>query len=339
MKESSNIDARIGSLPVSRRVFLACACMLAIARWASAQSAERSFRVGWLASSENSKEPYGLAFIQRLGELGLVDGHKLSITHRHADGRLEKLPALAAELARLNCDVFFGGGAEATLVALKEASRERPIVFIAVDFDPVAAGHVSSLARPGGRITGVTALQSVLPGKRLELLKELLPGTRKVAVLANEQTTGQLAVAQDAAKRLNLLLHVIDLKRPPFDYETGFADALRAKAEALLVLGSGLWVPARRKIPELALKARLPAVFHQLQWVEAGGLMSYGFSFPEMWRRGADMVAKILRGANAADIPMEQPAVYELAINLKTAKALGIAFPQSLLLRADRVLE
>ena len=137
------------------------------------------------------------------------------------------------------------------------------------------------------RITGVTAIQSELPGKRLALLKELLPGARKVAVFANDQTAGQLAAAQDAARRLGLALHVVDFKRPPFDYEAGFTDAVGANADALFVLASGLWVPARRKITELALKARLPTVFHQSQWAEAGGLMSYGFNFPGMWRRGA----------------------------------------------------
>jgi putative ABC transport system substrate-binding protein len=138
---------------------------------------------------------------------------------------------------------------------------------------------------------------------------------------------------------MGLELHVIDFKRPPFDYEAGFAEAVRAKAGALFVLGSGLWVPARRLIPELALKSGLPSVFHQSQWVESGGLMSYGFNFPQVWRRGAEMMASILRGAKAGDTPMEQPTTYEFAINLKTAKALGLKIPQSILLRADRVIE
>jgi len=326
---------------ISRRKLLIAigAGAFGVPRWAWAQPAERSYRLGWLSVSDSYKEPYGLAFVQRLGELGLVEGRNLSIERRHGDNKLERLPALAAELAKLKCDVFFAGGAEANLVALQQANRDTPIVFVAVDFDPVATGHVSSLARPGGRITGVTAIQSELPGKRLELLKELLPGARKVAVFANDQTAGQLAVAQDAARRLGLALHVVDFKRPPFDYEAGFTDAVRANADALFVLGSGLWVPARRKITELALKARLPTVFHQSQWAEAGGLMSYGFNFPGMWRRGADMVARILRGAKAGDIPMEQPTAYELAINMKTAKALGIKIPSSMQLRVDRVIE
>lgn len=210
---------------------------------------------------------------------------------------------------------------------------------MAVDFDPITTGHIVSAARPGGQITGITAVQSVLPGKRLELLKELLPNTRKAAVFANDQTVGQLAVSRDAATRLGLALHVIQFKQPPFDYEAAFAEAVRAGVDALFVLGSGLFVPARRRIPELALKARLPSVFHHSQWVEAGGLMSYGFNFPRMWRSGADMVAKIVGGAKAGDIPMEQPTTYELAINMRTAKALGVRIPESIRVRVDRVIE
>jgi putative tryptophan/tyrosine transport system substrate-binding protein len=222
---------------------------------------------------------------------------------------------------------------------LKQVGGQTPIVFIAVDFDPVATGHVASPARPGGRITGVTAIQSVLPAKRLELLKELLPATRKVAVLANDQTTGQFTVAEEAAKRLGLEIHSIHFKRLPFDYEAAIEEAVRAKSEVLFVLGSALFVPARRLIPELALKSRLPSVFHHAQWVEVGGLMSYGFSFPQMWRSAADMVGKILRGTKAGDIPMEQPTTYELAVNARTAKALGIRIPESIRIRVDRIID
>ena len=326
---------------ISRRRLLVApgAVALAVSRWARAQSVGGSYRVGWISTSDSFKEPYSLAFVQRLAELGFVEGRNLAIERRHGDNKLERMPALAADLGRLKCDVYFGGGSEANLAALTQASRETPIVFVAVDFDPVATGDVASLARPGGRVTGVTALQSELPAKRLELLKELLPAMGKVAVFANEQTAAQLALVQGTARRLGLALHVVDFKRPPFDYEVGFADASRAKADALFVLGSGLWVPARRLIPELALKARLPTMFHQTQWVEVGGLMSYGFNFPVMWRRGAEMVANILRGAKPGNIPMEQPTGYELVFNLKTAKALGIKIPQSLLVRAERVID
>jgi putative ABC transport system substrate-binding protein len=239
----------------------------------------------------------------------------------------------------LNVDVFFGAGLEASLAALKQVGGDKPIVFVAVDFDPIATGHVVNPARPGGRLTGITAVQSVLPGKRLELVKELLPATRKVAVLGNDQTVGQLAVAEEAAKRLALELHVIQFKRPPFDYEAAIAEAVQAKSEVLFVLGSALFVPARRLIPELALKARLPSVFHHAQWAEVSGLMSYGFNFPQMWRSAADMVGKILRGTKPGDIPMEQPTTYELAINAATARKLGIRFPESIRVRVDRVID
>ena len=326
---------------MNRREFmnLLGAAALTAPRNASAQSTVRSFRLGWLNAANTFKEPQNLAFVQRLGELGFVEGSSLTIERHHADSNLEKLTTLATELAKLKCDVLFGSGLEASLAALTHASRDTPIVFVAVDFDPLATGDIASLARPGGRVTGVTALQSELPAKRLELLKEMLPGVGNVAVFTNEQTSAQLSLVRGTARRLSLPLHIVDFKRPPFDYEAGFADATRAKADALFVLGSALWVPARYKIPELALKARLPTVFHHAQWAEAGGLMSYGFDFPWMWRRAADMVASLLRGAKAGDIPMEQPTNYELAINLKTAKALGITIPQSLMLRADKVIE
>jgi putative ABC transport system substrate-binding protein len=311
---------------------------VAMPRSAWSQPAGRTFRVGWFSVSNTFREPYSLAFVQRLAELGFVEGRNLSLERVPGDNKLDKLSAVSAELGKLNCDAYFGGGGEANLVVLTQASRLTPIVFVAVDFDPVASGDVASLARPGGRVTGVTALQSELPAKRLGLLKELFPGMSKVAVFTNEQTAAQLALAQGTARRMGLAVHVVDLKRPPFNYEAGFAEAARARADALFVLGSGLWVPARRRIPELALKARLPSVFHHAQWVEDGGLMSYGFNFTAMWRRGAEMVANILRGSKPGDIPMEQPTAYELAFNLKTATALGMTIPQSLLLRADRVI-
>jgi putative ABC transport system substrate-binding protein len=182
-------------------------------------------------------------------------------------------------------------------------------------------------------------MQAMMPAKRLELLKDMLPGIDKVVVFTNSQTADQLSVTQGTARRMGLHCTSLISKDPPFDYKAGFANAESAKADALFVLGSGLWVPGRATIVELALKARLPSVFHHLGWVEAGGLMSYGFNFPTMWRRGAEMVAAVLRGAKVGEIPMEQPNVFQLALNLKTAKALGIAVSPSIVLRADRVIE
>jgi putative ABC transport system substrate-binding protein len=324
-----------------RRKFIAAAssALLVVPGRALAQSPTPSYRLGWLNATNTFGEPQHLAFVDRLAQLGFNDGRNLTIERRHADSKLDMLPAMAAELAGLKCDILFGSGLEASLAALVNASRDTPIVFVAVDFDPVATGDVASLARPGGRVTGVTALQSELPAKRLELLTEMLPGVSKVAVFTNEQTSAQLSLVQGTARRIGLPLHVADFKRPPFDYEAGFAEAVQAKADALIVLGSGLWVPARHKIAELALKSQLRSSFHHSQWTEAGGLMSYGFNFPWMWRRAADMVADIIRGAKAGDIPMQQPTQFELVINLKTAKALGLTAPATLLARADAVIE
>jgi ABC-type uncharacterized transport system substrate-binding protein len=324
-----------------RREFVLSLCPIALAPGlAFSQGERRSYRLGVLATNSAAlKDPHWIEFFRRLGELGLVEGRNLVIERRLAENRLAQLPALASELARLKCDVFFSGSGEATLAALIAASPDTPIVTVAVDFDPVATGDVASLARPGGRVTGVTAMQSTMPGKRLELMKEMLPRLAKVAVFTNSQTVEQLSVAQGTARRLGLALQVIDFKNPPFDYEAAFTAATSAKADALFVLGSGLWVPARRTIVEGAAKANLPSVFHHSGWVEAGGLMSYGFSFPALWRRGAELVANVLRGAKAGDIPMEQPSTFELAINLRTARALGLTIPQALVLRADRVVE
>jgi putative ABC transport system substrate-binding protein len=326
------------SKPASRRAFVLFAAALPFARRAAAQG-KRAYRIGWLGTVDSSKEPYSIAYVQRLRELGLALGENLEIAYRHAEGRLERLPPLAAELMSAKCDALFGGGPEATLVALKQASPDAPIVFVAVDFDPVATGHIRNPARPEGRITGVTAVQSVLPGKRLELLKELSPGARRVAVWSNEQTTGQLGVVEEAARRLAIGLQVIRFGKPPFDYDAAISEAVSGKADALFVLGSALFVPARRLIPQLALKARLPSSFHHSQWAEVGGLMSYGFNFPQMWRAAADMTAMVLRGTKVGEIPMQQPATYELAVNASTAKALGIKIPESIRIRVDRIFD
>ena len=322
-----------------RKLLLALGASAFGSAWHALGQSTRQYRVGRLSTSaQGLKDPYSLAFVERLAELGFVEGKNLVLEARHADGTSEKLPAAAAALSRLKCDVYFASGSEAALAAVTQADRTTPIVFVAVDFDPVATGDVASLARPGGRLTGLTAQQSVLPAKRLELLKEMMPGLSKVAVLANEQTSGQLALVQGTARRMGIALHVLDLKKPPFDLEAAFADAARVKSDAMFVLGSALWVPSRKKIPELALKSRLPSVMHHSQWVDDGGLMSYGFNFPSLFRRAAEMVVMVLKGGKPAEIPMEQPTNYELAVNLKTAKALGIAIPQNFLVRADKVI-
>lgn len=327
----------------SRREFLvALGSTLAWPRFAGAQPAERTYRIGWLSTGSISlsrTEPYNVAFVQRLSELGFVEGRNLVIEYRAAEGRTERLAELAVDLVQTKFDVLLAPGPEVSLIALERASRDTPIVVVANDYDPVATGHIASLARPGGRITGVSQLQSELPAKRLELLKELLPKARRIAVFSDTATAGQLEAARTSAKRLGVVLQVIEFKRAPYDYEHAFAEAVRARAEALLALVSGLFVPARRRITELALKHRLPSMFGNYLWAEAGGLLTYGPNFSEFYRRAAEQVSRILKGSNPAEMPVEQPTTFELVINLKTAKALGITIPQSIRVRADRLIE
>ena len=323
-----------------RRTFLAVlAGAAAVPRLAGAQPAERVHRVGWIAATGRSREPYNIAFVERLRELGLVEGRNLVIEFREIEGRLDRLAGAAADLARASCDVLVAPGSEATLAAIKQASRDTPIVMVAIDYDPLARGHIASLTRPGGRITGVYTLMVELTEKRLELLKELVPNVRVVAVLADSSTAGQLQAAHAAAKRLRVALHVHEFKSQPYDYDGAFAAFARAKADAVLALGSGLFVPARRVIPELALKHRLPSMFNNGVWVEARGLVSYGANLSEIYRRAADKVAMVLKGASPGETPVEQANVVELVINLQTAKLLGLAIPQAIRLRTDRVIE
>jgi putative ABC transport system substrate-binding protein len=324
---------------VRRRLMAGAAAWLGAPRGLAQQSEGRPRRICWLTTNQPAgAETYEQAFVQRLKELGWVEGRNAVIERRGARGVVAALPKLAADLAQGGCDLFFAGGIEPNLAALKSVGTQ-PIVFLAVDFDPVARGHVTSLARPGGRITGVSTLQSVLPAKRLELLKEMMPALRTVGVLANDATGDQLAVARDAAPRLGLSLAVVQLKQAPYDFRDALAQMRRRGAQALLVLGSGLWVAHRSEITEAALGARLPSMFHNSLWCDLGGLMSYGFDFADIWRRGAEMVASVLAGADPATLPMEQPARYALTINRRTAHALRLPIPQSMLLRADRVIE
>jgi putative tryptophan/tyrosine transport system substrate-binding protein len=308
---------------------------------AFAQPAGRVHRLCWLYGSFASTrtDPYNIAFEQRLRELGFVEGRNLAIEFRAADDRIDRLPALAAELARQNCDVYFAPGSEAILLAIERASRDTPIVIAANDYDPVASGHIASLARPGGRITGMSQLQTELPAKRLEILKELLPKAKKIAVLADPTTAGQLNSVREGARRLGVALQVLEFKRTPYDYGGAFAEAGHTKCEALLALASAFFVSARKEIPSLALKHRLPSIFAHSVWADAGGMLSYGPNFSDFYRRAAEQVSAVLKGAKPATMPVEQPTKFELVINMKTAKALGVKIPQSILVRADKVIE
>ena len=305
----------------------------------AAQQATRSYKLGWLSTGSPRTESYNLAFFERLRELGFAEGRNLSVEYRNADGHVDRLPELARELARQRCDIYLAPGPEASLVAMKQATLDQPIIIAANDYDPVATGHVASLARPGGRITGVYQLQEELAAKRLELMKELLPKAKKIGVLADSATLRQLARVREAAKTLGLELLVHEFKTAPYDYDAAFAAFAHGKVDAVLPLGSGLFVPARRKLPELALQHRLPGMFNNALWAEAGGLVSYGVDFVAAYRSAADMVAQVLNGAKPASLPVQQATVIEMVVNMRTAKALGVVLSQGILLRANRVIE
>ena len=326
-------------MTLRRHLLIALGGALAWPRAAWSQQSGRTYRLGWLSSGAPRSEAYNVAFVQRLRDLGFVEGCNLTIEFRSAEGRAERLPELAADLARQKCNIYLAPGPEATLVALKQATSDAPIVIAANDYDPVASGHIASFARPGGRITGIYQLQEELAAKRLEVLKELLPGARRIAVLADASSLRQLVAVRGAAKKLGVELLVHEFQRAPYDYEAAFAEFARGKADGLLALASGFFVPARRKIPSLALQHRLPGIYNNALWVEEGGLLSYGVDFPGGYRRVAELVSMVLKGAKPAELPVEQSSVFELVANLKTAKALGVTIPQAIRLRANRLIE
>ena len=278
------------------------------------------------------------AFEQRLRELGYIEGQNLVIEFRNAEGRTERLPSIAAEFVRLNVDLVVVATDPATR-AVKEASAKLPIVMVSVNYDPVKLGYVSSLARPGTNVTGVLFLHRELTGKRLELLREMLPGVKRVAVLSDPLAAEQVNAVEVANRAMGLTLQLLELRNPLYDFEGAFRDALSTRAEALLVLTTPVIFRERSKVAQLAVKNRLPTSFAHREHVEAGGLMSYGPNFPDMWRLAAAYADKILKGAKPGDLPMEQPTNFELVINLRTAKALGLTIPPSLLARADQIIE
>lgn len=335
----SDSDASREGIRPRRRIVGALAAALVLPAGALAQQPGRTHRMCWFSFGAGRGEKYNLAFVERLRELGFAENRNLIIDFRSAEGRVDRLPKLVAEATRTKCDVLFAPGSEAILAAVRRGSRDEPIVLMANDYDPVATGHIGNLARPGGRMTGVSMLQAELPAKRIEVLKELVPQAKRVAVLADVSTKGQLARTQSAAERIGVELVVHEFQQAPYDYEAAFAQFTAGKAQAVLVLTSGLFVPARRSIPALALKHRLPSMFNNDLWAEAGGMLSYGPDFAANYRRAADQMARIFRGTKAGDIPFEQAPAVELVLNLKTAKALGVDITPSTRARVDRVIE
>jgi len=313
----------------------------AAAAWPLAARAQQAKlpTIGFLgAGTASAMSQWTAAFVHRLRELGWVEDRTIAIQYRWAEGRTERLAEIAAEFVRLKVDVIVTNSA-APVVAAKQATSVIPII-IASAADPVGTGLVASLARPGGNVTGLSVQMTDLAGKRLELLREVVPGLRRLAIMVNSGASAaslEMDEAQAAAKMLGLDIAAFEIRRAE-DIAPAF-EALKGRAEALYVVADPLITSNRLRINILALGAHLPTMHSFREHVEAGGLMSYGANFPDLFRRAAEFVDKILRGTKPADIPVEQPTKFDLVINLTTAKALGIDVPATLLARADEVIE
>ncbi len=309
---------------------------------AGAEQPGKVFRIGILGNIPLA-DPEGArlwgAFIQGLRDLGYVEGQNITIEHRYSEGKYERLPDLAADLVRLKVDVIVAPATNPVFAA-KQATRTIPIVMTGSG-DAVGSGLVASLARPGGNVTGLSTLAPEIVGKQLELLKEIVPRVSRVAVLSNPTNQAYpllLGEAKVAARSLGVQLQLLEARRPD-DFERAFVAMTRERAGALLVLGDGMFLLHPTWIADLAAKSRLPAMYLRREFVEAGGLIAYAPSLRDSFRRAATYVDKILKGAKPADLPVEQPTKFELVINLKTAKALGLTIPQSVLIRADEVIQ
>jgi len=329
---------------MKRREFIALlggatAASAAWPRAASAQTPPKIPRVGFIAGSSLAATGHTLgAFRKALIELGYVEGQSIALEVRFAEGRTERIPELVAELVGLKMDLLVAGVSSAALAA-KKATRTIPIVMVAPD--PVALGLVASLARPEGNLTGLSYFNEAIVGKRLELLKELVPGLARVAVLKNPLMEVHAIFWKDteaAAWTLGVALQPLEV-RGPEDFEAAFAAATRGNAQALIAFDDALTLAHRPRIVALAASSRLPAMYGLREFPDEGGLMSYGPSFVILFRRAASFVDKILNGAKPAELPVEQPTKFELVINRKTANALGLTVPPALLAQADDVIE
>jgi ABC-type uncharacterized transport system substrate-binding protein len=326
---------------VDRRRFLmtSLAGALAAPFAVEAEQAQKVPTVGSLVSQSEALGGAPLAALrQGLHELGYVDGQNITVVARYADGQFERFPALVTEMIALKVDVIVTSGPQASR-AVKQATDTLPVV-LAVISDPVAEGLVQSLARPGGNITGIAFQNPELTVKRLELLKQVIPKAARIAALSDSTLgrSGGLPELQAAARSLGLELQILEV-RGPADFDAAFRSARTWRAEGLVVLASPLLSAYRRSLVDLAARSRLPATYEFRTFVEEGGLMSYGPNSIDMYRRSATYVDKILKGAKPGDLPVEQAARFALVINLKTAKALGLTIPLSLLARADQIIE
>jgi putative tryptophan/tyrosine transport system substrate-binding protein len=320
-------------------IWLLATVLLTTASLAAAQQPTKVPRIGYLGGTSPSANVARIeAFRQGLRELGYVEGRNMIIEWRHAEAKLDRLPALAAELVRLKVDILVTGGPPATRAA-KEATVTIPVV-MAFDDDPIGNGFVASLARPGGNITGLSSLAPELSGKQLELLKEILPKLSRVAVLGSSTRPGTAQTLKEtelAAGVFGVKVLYLDLISPK-DIETGFREAREGRADAMLILSSPIFSSQRTQFVDLAAKSRIPATYSTTEFVEDGGLMSYGVNTSGLYRRAGAYVDKILKGTKPADLPVEQPKKFEFIINLKAAKQIGLTIPPNVLARADRVI-
>jgi putative ABC transport system substrate-binding protein len=306
---------------------------------ANAQQPKKIHRIGYLGAASSSANTDRVeAFRRGLREVGYIEGKNIFVEYRHADEKFDRLPALVAELVGLKVDIIVSGGSTVTRPA-KEATATIPIV-MTNDSDPVGDGFIASLARPGRNITGLSNFAPELTGKRLELLREIVPKISRVAVLWTSTGSGTRAALQElegASGALKVKLQYLDVQNPK-DIENAFRAGAKGRAEGVLVMGGAILVSQRVQIVEFAAKNRLPAIYHRTEFVEEGGLMFYGVNLPDLSRRAAVYVDKILKGAKPADLPVEQPIKFEFIINLKAAKQIGLTIPPNVLVRADRVI-
>jgi putative ABC transport system substrate-binding protein len=319
-------------------IFTLCSMLLAPCSSAQAQQPKKTPRIGFLWASTGPSSDTRVGIHQGLRERGYIEGRNITIEYRYAQGKFERLPFLAAELVRLKVDVIVTGGSTATRAA-KEATSAIPIV-MTNDNDPIASGFVASLARPGGNVTGLSTLRPEISGKRLEILKEIVPGLSRVAVLGasdnpgNAQALTELELAAGALKTQLLYLDI----RSANDIKPAFQEARKGRADGVLEMGGPLLNVYRTALVDLAAKGRLPTIWVRRTFVEAGGLVYYGVDTADLARRAATYIDKILKGAKPADLAVEQPTKFELIVNLKAAKQIGLTIPPNVLARADRVI-
>jgi putative ABC transport system substrate-binding protein len=317
-----------------------CTVLFALCTSAQAQQPKKVPRIGVLGASPLSANLARIkAFREGLSELGYVEGKSIAIEWRFIDGKADQLPALAVELTRLKVDVLVAFGPTSTRAA-KEATNMIPIVMAQVN-DPIGAGFVASLARPGGNITGLSIIAPELSGKQLELLKEIVPKLSRVAVFGTSTQPGNAQAVKEtelAAKTLGVQLQYLDVEDPE-DVNTGFRNAVSGRAHAIIFLQSPVFSSRRKALAELATKNRLPAMYPQTDYIDAGGLMFYGPSMSDLFHRTATYVDKILKGTKPAELPVEQPMKFEFIINLKAAKQIGLTIPPNVLARADKVIK